>query len=171
MSTTKISAEVIDKYFAIPFNKHSFYLVHVPTGRSQHENEVEISQEEYIVLLKANQETGAEIRLGKDKEFKAFTEYAPSDKHVWNAEQEIFEISSDDLNEQKTAENITRLEHEQSRTEVEIKVYERMRDRNRADSDDLAMLEALEDYSIDLKKVTKQKGWPLEVEWPIAPEF
>ncbi|GAA5102778.1 phage tail assembly chaperone [Wohlfahrtiimonas larvae] len=72
---------------------------------------------------------------------------------------------------QKEKENIAFLASESERTESEIKVYERMRDRNRADEDDLAMLEALEDYSIDLKKVTKQKGWPLEVEWPVAPRF
>jgi len=80
-------------------------------------------------------------------------------------------LSQEQLDEQKEAENIAFLSSETERTEAEIKIYERMRDRNRADEDDLKMLEALEDYSIDLKKVTKQKGWPLEVEWPIPPEF
>lgn len=76
-----------------------------------------------------------------------------------------------EIDQKKSSENVAFLTSETERIEAEIKIYERMRDRNRADTDDLAMLELLEDYSIDLKKVTKQKGWPLEVEWPIAPEF
>lgn len=80
---------------------------------------------------------------------------------------QIIELKNVDQKiEQKKAENIAFLSSETERTEAEIKVYERMRDHGRADADDLAMLEVLEDYSVDLKKTIKQKGWPLEVDWP-----
>lgn len=92
------------------------------------------------------------------------------DAQTW-IDDVIEPATQQEIDAQKSAENIAFLSSESERTEDEIKIYERMRDRNRADSDDLAMLEALEDYSIDLKKVTKQKGWPLEVDWPVAPEF
>lgn len=115
-------------------------------------------------LREVTDETFNEFSQNKDGFYRASENGLP----IW---VEVPQPTQQEINEQKATENIAYLAAESERTEAEIKIYERMRDRNRADEDDLKMLEVLEDYSIDLKKVTKQQGWPLEVEWPIAPDF
>lgn len=116
-------------------------------------------------LIEVNDDIFDEFSQNKDGFYRS------SDENGYPIWIEIPPPTQQELDQKKEAENTAFLAFESERTEDEIKIYERMRDRNRADADDLAMLELLEDYSIDLKKVTKQEGWPLEVEWPIAPEF
>ncbi|MGL4675904.1 MAG: hypothetical protein ACRCXK_13695 [Wohlfahrtiimonas sp.] len=108
-----------------------------------------------------------------EEEAKEFNEQFTELVEISESEvDKIIELkNADQKTEQQKAENIAFLRFETERTEAEIKVYERMHDRGRADANDLKMLEALEEYSIDLKKVTKQKDWPLEVEWPVEPKF
>lgn len=160
-----------EKYFGIPFGAHSYYLVHVPTGRSQHKNEVEITQEEYETLLRANQETGAEIRLCRDGKLKAFIEYTPSDKHTWNPDQECFEISHDDLNEQKEAKNTAFLSSETRRTNDAIEVLDDAIEFEEATTEEIARHKSLRKYRLDLSRVQNQEMWPLNPIWPECPDF
>ncbi|OYQ76089.1 hypothetical protein [Wohlfahrtiimonas chitiniclastica] len=88
------------KYLAIPFGKHSYYLVYVETGRSQNDREIEISQAQYEYLLQENQKYSAEIRaIRNDKneiELKAFRDYAPSEYHIWDMDSASWMITEED---------------------------------------------------------------------------
>lgn len=93
----------MDKYFAIPYLDF-YYLVHVPTGKSQHENEIEITEGEYNTLLENNQKHGYMVRGRKkpDGSIEVFscTEESPSNYHVWSIDDGKWVIDEDKLKEE-----------------------------------------------------------------------
>lgn len=93
----------MDKYFAIPYLDF-YYLVHVPTGKSQDENEIEITEEEYNTLLENNQKHGHMVRCRKkpDGSIEVFSciEESPSNYHVWSVDLGDWVVDEDKLKEE-----------------------------------------------------------------------
>lgn len=101
------------KYFAIPdFDYYS--VVEVITGRSQHEQEIEITKEQYESLLRANQKFGHMIRARvKDGSIEMFSceEQKPSQYHEWSVELGKWIIDEELKRKQQSEEIEQRIAH------------------------------------------------------------